>query len=319
MSVLVLLMFSILSFNLNAAITVQKIWDPPSLSVSPSERVSCVQYRITTDVAVNIERVEVQHIGQARLVFQTILVRNGHGRVIGHAALDQSANITSIPLEKTVVLPDMDFLLTVEGETASAFPGEAIGRPTRLAPVWLRTSEGLVPLAESDAATFTAKEAPPFGSVIASKIGTNSKVYTGEKRFLGGFAINATSGGEFGAQMRLNLHVLGGNKEDVRNLTAVILYAGGGWQFTSLWKWQEYAEVKDFYTIGETVSASSSITLVGIFADVGQSFSNGGTIAVSTTPSQWDAWSTTGRRPVLSERTVVGPTITVVSQQGGKG
>ncbi len=318
---LVLLVSVVIALNLNAAISVQKVWDPQSLSVSPGEEVACVQYRVTTDTAVNIEGVEIKSSGPVRSVFQKIAVRNGFGRVIGERQPDGNSDNTVVSFENTVVLPGMDFFITVQGQTAPVFTAEVIGQSTRLVPMWLRTSEGFFPLEDSGAA-FIPSGKPSLGSVVTSKIGVNSNVYPGQKRFLGGFAVNAING-EFGGQMEIKLHILGGLKDDVQNITAVILYANGTWQFTQVWKSQEYADTKDFYTIGENLEiSSSSVSLVGIFADIGQSFSNGGAVAVSTTLSHWNVWSSiTGRRPVLPDRTVVGPTIKVMPQtiSGGKG
>lgn len=310
-----------ITINLNAAVTAEKVWDQASLSVTPDEQVSFVQYRINTDTAVNLEKVVVKSVGLARLVFSKIVIRNGFGRVIGEAKPNENDNLTSVPLERMVVLPDMTPFITIQGETASSFASGVAGQSAGLVGVWLFTSEGIIPLAESRTIYTALGSFRTLTSLVVTKIGSSSEIRVGERRFLGGFFIRSING-NLGTQLSINLHVFRGMKEDVQNLVAIALNANGNWYFVPIEKRQEYGDILSNYSFGGNLEFSDGVTLIGIFADVGQSFGGGGTIAVSTTPSQWQTWDTsTGRTPVLSDKTVVGPTIRVapIQRDGGKG
>lgn len=305
--------------NLNAAITAEKVWDPPSRFVAPNERVQFVQYRIQTDVAVNIESVTVKSVGAVHLAFEKIVIRNGFGRVIGETKPNSNVNLTIVPIEKTIVLPSMIQFLTLEGESTSSFPSELIERGISVVAIWMFTSDGIVPLEQSPTIYTPSVRSRSPGVLAVSPLGSPSSVQVGERRFLGGFSVNAI-GGNIGAQILLNFHVMGGSKEDVRNLTAIALNAKGDWYFLPIAQRWEYGDVLSDYALQGNLEFSGGMTLVGIFADVGQSFSGGGTIAVSATPAKWEAWDiSTGTRPVLSNKTVVGPTVRVVPTHGDGG
>lgn len=305
-----------ITLNLNAAVTAEKVWSPESRSVTPGERVQFGQYRVTTDTATSIESITVQSIGSARLVFENIVIRNGFGRVIGRSRLEQNNNLTSIVLNKTL-LPDEQLFVAVEGDAGSTgINAFSIG----LVATELVTSDGVISLPLSSTRYSVSSGSRQISSVTVSRIGPSASVRVGERQFLGGFTVFSDKG-KIAGQIQIDLHTIGGMRDDVKNLLVVVLNASGGWFITPVTRRVEYGDMLDEYLVQENLDLSSSPVLVGIFGDIGSSFSGGGTIAVTTNPSQWQMWDThTGRTPVLPDKNFVGPTIRVMRvQDGGKG
>lgn len=306
-----------ITLNLNAAITAEKVWSPEDHSVTPGERVPFGQYRVTTDTATSIESVTVQSVGSARSVFENIVIRNGFNRVIGKARPEQSNNLTSVILKKTL-LPDEQLFITVEGE--AGFTGAnvfSIG--LGLVATELVTSDGVVSLPLSNTRYSASSGSRQISSVTVSRISPSASVRTGERQFLGGFTVSADKGNIAG-QIQVGLHAVGGMRDDVKNILAVALNARGDWFIAPVVRRVEYGDTVDDYLVQGNLDLSSGAVLVGIFGDIGSSFSGGGTIAVTTNPSQWQMWDNhTGRTPVLPDKVIVGPTVRVVPVQDGKG
>lgn len=301
--------------NLNAAITVEKVWSPESHSITPGERVPFGQYRVATDTALSIESINVQDTGSGRFVFESIVVRNGFGRVIGKARPDQSNNLTPIVLKKTL-LPNEQLFLSIEGEYG--FIGVDASN-VGLVATELITSDGAISLPPSNTRYSALSSTRQISSVTVTRISPSANVYVGERQFLGGFTIVADKGGIAGA-IKVNLHAVGGMRDDIKNILAVALNAHGNWFIVPVVRQVEYGDRLDEYNVEGHLDLSSGAVLVGFFGDVGLSFAGEGMIAVTTNPSRWQMWDNrTGRTPALPDKNIVGPTIRVVRQIEGKG
>lgn len=305
--------------SVDAAVSVKKVWEPGSGFVTAGERVSFGQYQITTpDAAVSIDSVAVQGVGAAGSVFKKVIIRNGFGRVIGEAAFD--AGGATVKLGKMVVLPEMYLFLTIEGEATDnlrTVPGQS---EAGLIPVALHTSWGIVPLEKTNTRYAVVPGERTISNLFITSLGVPSSVAPGPMRFIGGFSASSDVG-FVGADIRIELHVFGGPEADVSNIIAVALNANGDWSIVRVNRQWEYSSMLNEYALqGAVLFAPATVTLIGFFADIGPGFGQGGSVAISATPSQWGAWeNNTSRRPVLSEKIIIGPLIHVVQSGGRKG
>lgn len=308
----------VIVLNCNAAVTVERVWEGSSRSITAGERVQLEQYRITTDAAVNIEGVIIKSTGPVHLVFDNILLRNGFGRVIGKGRPSENDDLTSVILEKTVVLPGMYQFVTLEAESTTSLSPEAARHGVNLSVIEIITSDDAFALSSLNTTYQMLTGRREVGTLSLSRLGTPSTVFVGQMQFLGGFSV--TSDSDITGMPIVGIHVINGTKDDVRNLVALALNAKGEWFFAPIVRQIEFGDLLDRYAIQTNIHFAPGITLIGVFADIGGSFSNnGGSIAVSTTPSEWQVWDSRGRAPVLSGKTVVGPTIRVQQGSGGKG
>lgn len=309
------------TINLSAAVTVRQVWKPDNARISPNERVQFIQLQISTDEAVNLESLNVESVGMAltRSVFGKIAIRNGFDRAIGRAV--PVADSTWITLERTVLLPEAPLFATLEGETLPIFAAENFGQSVMLVVKGVSVSGNEISIATTVGAGAThtvSREPSTVGKLtFVGKVGIPSVIRTGEMRFLGAFLVSPDSTEDISALMNIGVHTTGGG-DNINNLRAVII-TPKGWFLTSLYRSYEYDRRGDYDWGQYVIFSAGNPTYIGIFGDVGESL-NGGTIAISTTPSEWKSiyGYKSGKLPAVSIKTVVGPTIQVLSASVGQ-
>lgn len=309
-------MMALVNYNLNAAVTVEKVWTSEDTSVVPGETARFAQLRISTDEAVSLESIDVEsEMGDK--VFSHLAIRNGFGRVIGRAPASNVIT-TTVPLERTILLPDAPLYVEIEGEAFAVFAANVLGRNVTISARNLNIGGNPVSIKKSvgTGATHVITNGKVGRIIFVGKLGTPSQVSVGPMKFLGGFLVAPDATEEIRALVNIGLHTTGGNGDDIQNLRAAII-TPNGWLLMNLYRtWEN--DVRGDNVLGDYIGfLANSSTFIGIFGDVGESFSKGGTIALSTTPRDWRSvyGQKSGKSPLLQTGTVVGQTVKVTPSQ----
>ncbi len=299
--------------NLNAAVTVQKVWTPGGTLIVPNERVQFMQLSISTDEAVSLESIDLES-EMANMVFSHLVVRNSFGRVVGRTAA--FSGITTVPLlERTILLPEAPLLAEIEGETFPGFVPYALGKTVSVSVKSLNTGGNPIPIEKlvgTGAIHTVAKIPSKVGSLpFIGRLAIPGQVNVGQSRFIGGFVVGSDGTEDIRGLMNIGVHTTGGNEDNIQNLRMAVINSSG-WFLMNFYRSYEYNMRGDNF-LGEYIKFPKGVTFIGIFGDVGESFSNGGNIALSTTPRDWKSvyGYSSGKSPLLQTGTIIGQTVRV--------
>ena len=329
---LVCALFTIIStLNLNAGVVIKKTWTPQNSTMVPGERSTFSQYLITTDEVDSIEAilVEVRGAPAARNAFKQVVVENGFGRIIGRGSPLVDSTLVWIHLEQTVLLPETPLYIAPKADVnVGAVVTDMLGKGITMVVKEIHLSgERGISLTEEEgtgAIHQVALVANGIGSLTSiQRLGGTVSVFSGPRQFLGGFMVTTGAAEDFSSLPNIQIHLSGGQVSDIGNLQAVILTQDGNWSLCPLYQESEHSSRKDNY-YGNFISfGAQSTSLIGVFGDLGESFSSGNsTIAVSTNPGKWKSvWGRrSGKELTLPNGMVIGPTIKVTPKPPeGKG
>ncbi len=319
----------VFSTTADAAVTVTRVWSDPDRAIAPKERVQLIPHQITVDAGRSVESVIYESVGvaPASSVFSSIEVRDGaSGRIVGRITSNALSLSTTfrVDLERSVAMPEAPLFLFSEGRVAANIPANIVGKPIILIARAV-ISEGQTNFIDELAGvspTFQVeKGSAPLGDLnLLMKFGQPSSIRAGESSFLGAFIAFADNTENLGVRANVGIHTTGGGSAtDIGGLFAVVIQFNGQIYRTDLYQ----PETGEYYLSSFMPIPRGDVAVIAVFGTLGQSFSAGGSLAVSTTPERWRGYGlSSGRETAFTGKTVVGHTMQVLASQpyyGGKG
>ncbi len=310
------------TINLNAEITVKKVWDPPTRSIAPHSRVPFIQVEIKSDTTEPLQYLRLDRVGNTEFVkvFKRIVAVDGFSRVITSVeGITLYAEPVFLYFHDTVIQAGESLFITLAGDVKDSTAlqpenGKAIGLSVgEIRFGNTETATGIAFQKELSGATHTVDAGLQIGTITGfrSSIPTlNAEV--GKGRDLGSLILFVSSGESIRALP--SFRVYSSKMPSVQNLlVGVENNKGISWVGVVRPVFGSDGESSSLDTT-EYVTLTSGINRFHFRGDVGMAFSSGDTIAISTAPFAWRAkYGETSVYDIPTDGfgTVVGPTVTV--------
>src|SRR3989344_340246 len=281
-----------LTVNLTAAISVQKVWQPDSQLAPANTRVSFMQFLLLSDTTERVDGITIQTTGTDVSVYRQSLLENGFGDIVGTIGIRES-NTQFMPLS-LIVKAGEPVYLTLKGDMEriidSGYSGTIIG--TDVVAIWTgATVSGSLPLVGTRHTVNTSLQVG--GITSTGRKGSHQNITAGENQVLGSIEVTTSSAENMLVYgLPIEIHSTGGDPSRIRNLVAMdqngaIIASSRG---TSVLR-KEYGHAMfALYSEKGGIVLPKGTSTIFFKGDTTDAFSRGGTIAVETNPSEWNAY-----------------------------